>query len=253
VRVREEGPGEVGELASSFDAMADSLERSREELELHVAEPELDRLARLVIDQLQIAGRANCAALYVLDASEPQRGLVLAATDGLDPGTLPERIAGPAGVPVGAVGAGCEELQLPLRSGGLVLGVATLAREGEFADPETLRRMAGAAAVALSNAMSLAAARHQADVNRASISALALEEFSFRRHPHGREIVRMLGYAAVENLGYRQLSDVWHGLAFWDLARRKRSWGEMTRRGFQTAPTEQVPSEPLRDTRELRL
>jgi hypothetical protein len=73
-----------------------------------------------------------------------------------------------------------------------------------------------------------------------SISALALEEFSFRRHPHGREIVRMLVYAAVENLGYRQLSDVWRGLAFWDLVRRRRAWGEMTRRGFQTAPTDQA-------------
>jgi hypothetical protein len=81
-----------------------------------------------------------------------------------------------------------------------------------------------------------------------SISALALEEFSFRRHPHGREILRMLGYAAVENLGYRQLSDIWRGMAFWDLARRRRSWGEMTRRGFQTAPTEQ-PGEPSRAAR----
>jgi hypothetical protein len=50
----------------------------------------------------------------------------------------------------------------------------------------------------------------------------------------------MLFYAAVENLGYRQLTDVWRGLAFWDLARRRRSWGEMTRRGFQTAPRDQA-------------
>jgi cellulose synthase/poly-beta-1,6-N-acetylglucosamine synthase-like glycosyltransferase len=73
-----------------------------------------------------------------------------------------------------------------------------------------------------------------------SISALALEEFSFRRHPRGREILRMLVYSALENLGYRQLTDVWRGVAFWDLARRKRSWGEMTRRGFQTAPRDQA-------------
>jgi cellulose synthase/poly-beta-1,6-N-acetylglucosamine synthase-like glycosyltransferase len=72
-----------------------------------------------------------------------------------------------------------------------------------------------------------------------SISALALEEFSFRRHPRGREIYRMMGYAAIENLGYRQLTDIWRGIAFWDLLRRKRSWGDMQRRGFQTAPTDQ--------------
>jgi cellulose synthase/poly-beta-1,6-N-acetylglucosamine synthase-like glycosyltransferase len=73
-----------------------------------------------------------------------------------------------------------------------------------------------------------------------SISALALEEFSFRRHPRGREIVRMLWYSAIENLGYRQLTDVWRGMAFWDIARRRRSWGEMQRRGFQTAPRDQA-------------
>ena len=45
----------------------------------------------------------------------------------------------------------------------------------------------------------------------------------------------MLWYAGIENLGYRQLSDVWRGLAFWDMLRRKRAWGEMTRRGFTEA------------------
>jgi len=50
----------------------------------------------------------------------------------------------------------------------------------------------------------------------------------------------MLFYAAVENLDYRQLTDVWRGQAFRDLARRRRSWGEMTRRGFQTAPRDQA-------------
>lgn len=73
-----------------------------------------------------------------------------------------------------------------------------------------------------------------------SISALALEEFSFRRHPRGREILRMSAYAAVENLGYRQLTDLWRGVAFWDLLRGKKSWGDMQRRGFQTAPVDQV-------------
>ncbi len=73
-----------------------------------------------------------------------------------------------------------------------------------------------------------------------SISALALEEFSFRRHPRGREILRMSAYAAVENLGYRQLTDLWRGIAFWDLLRGRKSWGDMQRRGFQTAPADQV-------------
>ena len=46
---------------------------------------------------------------------------------------------------------------------------------------------------------------------------------------------------SIENLGYRQLTDLWRGVAFWDLLRgKKRSWGEMQRRGFQTAPADQV-------------
>jgi hypothetical protein len=73
-----------------------------------------------------------------------------------------------------------------------------------------------------------------------TICALALEEFSFRRHPHGREVVRLLGYAAAENVGYRQLTLVWGGVALWDALRRRRSWGEMQRRGFQTAPRDQA-------------
>jgi cellulose synthase/poly-beta-1,6-N-acetylglucosamine synthase-like glycosyltransferase len=73
-----------------------------------------------------------------------------------------------------------------------------------------------------------------------TISALALEEFSFRRHPRGSEVVRMLAYAAAENFGYRQLTHVWGGLGLWDAVRRRRSWGEMTRRGFQTAPRDQA-------------
>jgi len=34
-----------------------------------------------------------------------------------------------------------------------------------------------------------------------SISALALEEFSFRRHTHSREVWRMIFYAVAENFG----------------------------------------------------
>lgn len=71
-----------------------------------------------------------------------------------------------------------------------------------------------------------------------SIAALALEEFSFRRHRRNREVARLIGFAIVENLGYRQLVAFWRFLAFFDLARRKEGWGEMTRKGFRTAPPE---------------
>jgi cellulose synthase/poly-beta-1,6-N-acetylglucosamine synthase-like glycosyltransferase len=74
-----------------------------------------------------------------------------------------------------------------------------------------------------------------------SVAALALEEFSFRRHPHGIDVVRMLFYAVAENFGYRQLVDFWRLQALWDLVRRRKGWGEMKRKGFAAA----VPVAPI--------
>jgi cellulose synthase/poly-beta-1,6-N-acetylglucosamine synthase-like glycosyltransferase len=69
-----------------------------------------------------------------------------------------------------------------------------------------------------------------------SIAALALDELSFRRHPRGREVARLVAYAVAENFGYRQLNDLWRARAFVDLARRRHEWGEQRRRGIgQTA------------------
>jgi cellulose synthase/poly-beta-1,6-N-acetylglucosamine synthase-like glycosyltransferase len=65
-----------------------------------------------------------------------------------------------------------------------------------------------------------------------SISALALEEFSYRRHTRGREAARLLLYAVLENFGYRQVNDFWRLQAFVDLARGGQAWGEMRRRGL---------------------
>ncbi|MDP8943434.1 MAG: glycosyltransferase family 2 protein [Actinomycetota bacterium] len=79
-----------------------------------------------------------------------------------------------------------------------------------------------------------------------SVSALALEEFSFRRHARGREVGRMLAFALVDNFGYRQLIGLFRGLAFIDLARRRRSWGEQRRRGFGPAAASASGRDPGR-------
>jgi cellulose synthase/poly-beta-1,6-N-acetylglucosamine synthase-like glycosyltransferase len=68
-----------------------------------------------------------------------------------------------------------------------------------------------------------------------SVSALALEEFNFRRHPRRREVARLLWYAVAENFGYRQLNDLWRTIAYVDLARRRSGWGVQRRRGFSTS------------------
>ena len=65
-----------------------------------------------------------------------------------------------------------------------------------------------------------------------SIAALALEEFSFRRHPRGRDVVHMLAWATLENLGYRQLVTLWRVMGLIDVLRRRSDWGAMPRRGL---------------------
>jgi cellulose synthase/poly-beta-1,6-N-acetylglucosamine synthase-like glycosyltransferase len=70
-----------------------------------------------------------------------------------------------------------------------------------------------------------------------SIAALALEEFNFRRHQRTRDIVSLVFYTIFENLGYRQINDLWRVLAFVDLARRKQGWGAQKRRGIGNLST----------------
>ena len=65
-------------------------------------------------------------------------------------------------------------------------------------------------------------------------AALALEEFSYQRYRKRREVVRLLAYAVLENVGFRQLHDVWRAIGYVDIARRKRGWGAQQRRGFAT-------------------
>ena len=77
-----------------------------------------------------------------------------------------------------------------------------------------------------------------------SVSALALEEFSFRRHSRNREAARLLVFAVLENIGYRQITDFFRLLAFADLARGQRQWGEMRRRGLNRRPGEQLRVDP---------
>jgi cellulose synthase/poly-beta-1,6-N-acetylglucosamine synthase-like glycosyltransferase len=65
-----------------------------------------------------------------------------------------------------------------------------------------------------------------------SVSALALEEVSFRRHPSTREMTKMLLFSVLENFGYRQILAFWRVQAFVDLARGQKSWGQMQRKGL---------------------
>jgi len=74
-----------------------------------------------------------------------------------------------------------------------------------------------------------------------SLAALTLEEHSFRRHRDGRDVVRLIGFSVVENVGYRQIVSFWRFLAFFDLVRRRGDWGEMRRKGFTTVAEAPLP------------
>jgi cellulose synthase/poly-beta-1,6-N-acetylglucosamine synthase-like glycosyltransferase len=65
-----------------------------------------------------------------------------------------------------------------------------------------------------------------------SVSAVLLEEMSFRRYPGWIDLTKLLVFAVLENLGYRQMLALFKVRAFWDVIRPRRTWGRMNRRGF---------------------
>jgi cellulose synthase/poly-beta-1,6-N-acetylglucosamine synthase-like glycosyltransferase len=67
-----------------------------------------------------------------------------------------------------------------------------------------------------------------------SVCTLVLEEMELRRVPHAKDLLLLGCVAVVENFGYRQLNNIWRVLGWWEFARKKKSWGEMTRKGCKT-------------------
>jgi len=67
-----------------------------------------------------------------------------------------------------------------------------------------------------------------------SLSAVALEELSFRRYPKLVDLIKLFGLAALENVGYRQLNTWWRVKGTYSALRGRTTWGSMTRRGFTT-------------------
>lgn len=61
-----------------------------------------------------------------------------------------------------------------------------------------------------------------------------------------RDVVSLVFYTLLENLGYRQINDLWRMLAFVDLTRRKQRWGAQKRRGIGNLSTPEAPArQPL--------
>jgi cellulose synthase/poly-beta-1,6-N-acetylglucosamine synthase-like glycosyltransferase len=69
-----------------------------------------------------------------------------------------------------------------------------------------------------------------------TLTALLVEEFSFRRYHRGRDLVSMVAAAILENLGYRQLLAWWRVRGLWAaLRKRQQPWGVTTRAGLEPA------------------
>jgi cellulose synthase/poly-beta-1,6-N-acetylglucosamine synthase-like glycosyltransferase len=67
-----------------------------------------------------------------------------------------------------------------------------------------------------------------------SVTAVALEELSFRRYPSSVDLLRLVLYGILENFGYRQLATCWRIKGVFDYLRGKKGWGTMKRKGFAT-------------------
>ena len=66
-----------------------------------------------------------------------------------------------------------------------------------------------------------------------SVASLVLEEVQLRRLPRARDLAILTAIAMLENLGYRQLNNLWRVRGWWQFVRKSEGWGEMTRKGFQ--------------------
>jgi cellulose synthase/poly-beta-1,6-N-acetylglucosamine synthase-like glycosyltransferase len=68
-----------------------------------------------------------------------------------------------------------------------------------------------------------------------SIWAIVLEELSFKRYRRRRDLMKLVWFALIEGIGYRQMTVLFRLHAFWKYARGVETWGRMTRTGFGTA------------------
>ncbi|MEA1973401.1 MAG: glycosyltransferase family 2 protein, partial [Candidatus Cloacimonadota bacterium] len=65
-----------------------------------------------------------------------------------------------------------------------------------------------------------------------TVFTINMELISFRKYKKPIDFLKMIFYAIMENLGYRQLSVFWRIKAFWSIIRKEKGWGRMVRKGF---------------------
>jgi cellulose synthase/poly-beta-1,6-N-acetylglucosamine synthase-like glycosyltransferase len=79
-----------------------------------------------------------------------------------------------------------------------------------------------------------------------SFASVLLEEYAIRRYERGIDIAKLVFFSIFETLGYRQLVAMWRCLAFVDLARGRKDWGTMQRRGLERPDEAPTPERATR-------
>ena len=65
-----------------------------------------------------------------------------------------------------------------------------------------------------------------------SAGAFMLQQMELRGFTRTRDLIILFVTAVLENLGYRQMNNVWRLRGFWEYLRGHRHWGHMERAGF---------------------
>ena len=80
-----------------------------------------------------------------------------------------------------------------------------------------------------------------------SVFTMCLEEITFRRYGSVTDRVVLLGWALLEQLGYRQLTVLFRLRGLARYVRGRRDWGVMERRGFGGVPAPVASRSPVRE------
>ena len=70
-----------------------------------------------------------------------------------------------------------------------------------------------------------------------SLTAVVLEELSFRRYRRTGDLLQLFGLPIVEAFGYRPLNAWWRMRGLWSYFRSEKGWGVMERVGFSPSET----------------
>jgi arginine exporter protein ArgO len=67
-----------------------------------------------------------------------------------------------------------------------------------------------------------------------SVASVLMQESTLRRYPKASDVMTLLGYAFLENIGYRQLLSFWRTQGVWRYVAKMRGWEVVSKVGAGT-------------------